>query len=158
MKRLITLAAIAAIALASCTEKPEFQVTPAGQENMASVSSTVFSATTEGAVTKTTLSGDDDNGYVVNWQENDRIVVVDGDDHFGSAVGEDRRQIPVLPVDLAGQRSADGDVGLRIVPARSGQRQSASDCEARYGACGLAQLLADQRLEADHPDGLGAQR
>ncbi|MBR4771560.1 MAG: Ig-like domain-containing protein [Bacteroidales bacterium] len=83
MKRLITLAAIAAIALASCTEKPEFQVTPAGQENMASVSSTVFSATTEGAVTKTTLSGDDDNGYVVNWQENDRIVVVDGDDHFG---------------------------------------------------------------------------
>ena len=75
MKQRITIiiAAFAFLALVSCTDGIVSNVDPVQSANPEG--GVVFTATTEGPATKTTLSGDDENGYQVNWQSGDMIAV-----------------------------------------------------------------------------------
>ncbi len=75
MKRMILLAAFGLLTLAACVKEPF----PADQDIV--MDKPTFTATTESASTKTALSGNDSEGYVVNWQSGDRIAIK------GTAVG-----------------------------------------------------------------------
>ena len=74
MKRILTLAAIAALALVSCDRRLDIEEPIQTEET--SSTATVFTATTEGPATKTALEQDGEQ-YNVNWQSGDRITVVD---------------------------------------------------------------------------------
>ncbi len=76
MKRFFVFAALAAFALTSCEQKIDIPAeipTPGSSES----TGLVFTATTESAATKTTLSPDGENFNVV-WQNGDPITIVDG--------------------------------------------------------------------------------
>ncbi len=87
MKRIITCTALAALtilAAVSCEKISEIPETPEeSQTQPADKPGAVFTATTESAATKTSLSGSDLAGYDVNWSSGDEITIVDG----ASAVG-----------------------------------------------------------------------
>ena len=70
-KRLFFLAAIGVLALSACVKEP--LITNAPEETDAHV---VFSAATESAATRTSLDGNDQDGYTVNWQDGDQITVI----------------------------------------------------------------------------------
>lgn len=74
MKKISLLAALGLLVLAACTKDP----LPAESEGQ-TITSPTFTATTEPA-TKTALSGNDEQGYEVNWQSGDQIWIygVDG--------------------------------------------------------------------------------
>lgn len=79
MKRILTLAAIAALALVSCDRRLDIEEPTQTEETSAA---TVFTATTEGPATKTALEQDGEQ-YNVNWQSGDRITIVDAESHVG---------------------------------------------------------------------------
>lgn len=74
MRRISMLAVLGLVAVAACVQEP----VPAEPENQ-TIAALTFTATTEPA-TKTALSGNDEQGYVVNWQSGDQIWIygVDG--------------------------------------------------------------------------------
>ena len=84
MKQLKKIAAFAAIALLagiSCAKEnniPEDPSVPSVEPT-----SLVFTASTEHALSKTTLSGNDADGYSVQWMNGDEITIVDGAAHVG---------------------------------------------------------------------------
>lgn len=80
MKKMMKYAAawLAVLTLTSCVENLQPQIGPEEKE------ATVFTATTENPSTKTSLSGDDTEGYQVNWQSGDQITIVDGAGHVGN--------------------------------------------------------------------------
>lgn len=78
MKRNIAFAAIFAVALTAC----QGELNPVEIQNDNTASVTVFTATTEGEITKTTLS-ENAGMYDVLWRSGDEITIVDG----ASAVG-----------------------------------------------------------------------
>lgn len=82
MKRLFSIvAAFAAIlAFSSCQDaiQPETPDTPVSGQGFK-----VFTATTEMTATKTSLDGNDTDGYVVNWETGDQITIVDNAGNVG---------------------------------------------------------------------------
>ena len=82
MKRLFSIvAAFAAIlAFSSCQDaiQPETPDTPVSDSGFK-----VFTATTEMTATKTSLDGNDTDGYVVNWETGDQITIVDNAGNVG---------------------------------------------------------------------------
>ncbi|MBQ4285195.1 MAG: hypothetical protein II720_01900, partial [Bacteroidales bacterium] len=93
MKRITIKPALIAIVLlttVSCgKEKVEKEVP--GQESPAQETPTqpaennpaVFTASTEYTLTKTALSGNDTDGYDVNWENGDQITIIDGAGNVG---------------------------------------------------------------------------
>ncbi|MBQ9399663.1 MAG: hypothetical protein IJU27_03365 [Bacteroidales bacterium] len=77
MKKTMLFAALAAIALISCDRRLDIQELPEPGD-----SSSVFTASTEGTATKTALEQDGEQ-YNVNWQNGDRITIVDAESHAG---------------------------------------------------------------------------
>ncbi|MCR5709180.1 MAG: hypothetical protein K6G79_01725, partial [Bacteroidales bacterium] len=76
------LSIAALFAIASC----EDELTPVAvvDDNVApKPEAIVFTATTENPATKTALSGNDTDGYVVNWQSGDQITVKDNAGNVG---------------------------------------------------------------------------
>jgi hypothetical protein len=76
MKKLFVFAAVSAIALSACQSRLKPFETP-DDTPIAEPGLIVFSATTEGALTKTSLSPNEDK-YDVLWNNGDRITIVDG--------------------------------------------------------------------------------
>lgn len=82
MKRLFSIAAAfaAIFAFASCQDA----IQPVSPDNPVSGQGfKVFTATTEMAATKTSLDGNDTDGYVVNWETGDQITIVDNAGNVG---------------------------------------------------------------------------
>lgn len=76
MKKIWSIAVLGIIALTSCESKIDL---PGDIDAKPDASATVFTATTESAVTKTAL----DDNYNVLWQNGDMITIVDGASHVG---------------------------------------------------------------------------
>lgn len=82
MKKIMTYAAFSAIAILavfSCQK----DIREDTHEDPVEKPAIVFSATTEEPVTKTALSGNDLEGYVVNWANGDEITIVDAASNAG---------------------------------------------------------------------------
>lgn len=73
MRKISLLATLGLLALGACVKEP-LPAAPEGQ----TITSPIFTATTEPA-TKTALSGNDEQGYEINWQNGDEIII------FGTA-------------------------------------------------------------------------
>lgn len=76
MKKLFLFAAISVISLAACQRQSDLVDTPE-EKPFVEPDLIVFSATTEGAATKTSLSPNEDK-YDVLWSDGDQITIVDG--------------------------------------------------------------------------------
>ena len=77
MRRIGMSAVLGLVAVAACVK----ETVPAEPENQ-TIASLTFTATTEPA-TKTSLSGNDEQGYEVNWQNGDQIMVFGADGTSG---------------------------------------------------------------------------
>lgn len=73
MRKISLLATLGLLALGACVKEP-LPAAPEGQ----TITSPIFTATTEPA-TKAALSGNDEQGYEINWQNGDEIII------FGTA-------------------------------------------------------------------------
>lgn len=76
-KNTMLFAALAAIAIISCDRRLDIQEIPETEDSAA-----VFTASTEAPATKTALEQDGEQ-YNVNWQNGDRITIVDAASHVG---------------------------------------------------------------------------
>ncbi|MBQ9892502.1 MAG: hypothetical protein IJM35_05035 [Bacteroidales bacterium] len=77
MRRISMLAVLGLVAVAACV-KETVLTEPEGQ----TITSPTFTATTEPA-TKTALSGNDEQGYEVNWQNGDQIMIFGAQSTYG---------------------------------------------------------------------------
>jgi len=79
MKKTLFFAAMMVAAMSSCNMEPEFPV----DDNTGEVPAAAFTATTESAGTRTSLSGSDSEGFEVLWSSGDAITIVDAASNVG---------------------------------------------------------------------------
>lgn len=139
MKRFIAIAALAAFALSACEQKIDIPAeiqTPGGTES----SGLVFTATTESAATKATLSDNSGNNDVV-WQDGDEITIVDG-----------------AATPNVGVYSTESTTTTATYSFKSGNAASASPYEAWYSSSiynnGTPELPAVQYYAEDNITGV----
>ena len=83
MKKISLLAAFGLLVLGACVKDP----LPVEQTE-AVIGRPTFTATTESPATKTTLTGNDTEGYSMVWQSGDRILIADNAGHAGEYTTE----------------------------------------------------------------------
>ena len=106
MKKFVLFAALGLLALGSC----EKETNPFESENgSGSESRATFKATTEGAMTRTSLSGNDADGYEIHWITGDRITIADAASHVGEYSASLQAGQPATSADFTKASGADAE-------------------------------------------------
>ena len=108
MKKYVLFAALGLLALGSCVKESNPFEPENEKGNIAEVRA-AFTATTESAATKTSLSGDDADGYDIHWTEGDLITIADAASHVGVYSASLQAGNPATHADFTKASGADAD-------------------------------------------------